>query len=253
MSSIQLIRNATLVIHYAGKKILVDPMFAPKSGLRSIAGKVKSPTVALPLPIADIIRGTDLVLVTHTHADHFDAAASEALDKSLPLINQPADEAYFQNAQFTNAITAYDTLTWEGITIQRTGGEHGSGEVLQKMGTVNGFVLSAAGKPTIYIAGDTIWIPEIAGYLHTFQPDYVVINSGGAVMPGYEDTPILMEESQTMELIKGSGHAKIIAVHMEAIDHCRTTRESLRQKANAWNVPEGKLTIPQDGAMVTLQ
>lgn len=251
-ASIQLIRNAALVINYAGKKILVDPMLAPKDAYDSFTGAARNPTVDLPLSVEEITKNVDLVLVTHTHRDHFDPAASQALDKSVKLINQPADDAYFKNEGFVNAETVGESTVWNGISIYRTGGEHGSGEVLKLMGTVSGFVLKAEGQPTIYIVGDSIWMPLVAQSIEQFKPDYIVINSGGAIWPGYETTPILMEENQVMQLIKESGNAKIIAVHMEALDHCRTTRASLRREANEFNVSADKLIIPANGETVML-
>jgi L-ascorbate metabolism protein UlaG (beta-lactamase superfamily) len=251
-ASIQLIRNATLRIQYAGKKILVDPMLMAKEAMDPFAGKARNPTVDLPLPVEEIVQGTDLVLVTHTHRDHFDQAASEALDKSVKLLNQPADEAYFKKEGFTNAETVTRSTAWNGIHIHRTGGQHGSGEILKHMGTVSGFVLEAAKQPTIYVIGDSIWIDEIELAILKFKPDVIVVNSGGAAMPGHEATPILMDEEQTMALIKASGDATIIAVHMDALDHCRTTRASLRQKAEALNISKDKLMILQDGEKVEL-
>ncbi|SHN33643.1 MBL fold metallo-hydrolase [Chitinophaga sp. CF418] len=251
-TSIQLIRNAALVINYAGKKILVDPMLAPKDAYDSFTGAARNPMVDLPLPVEDITKDIDLVLVTHTHRDHFDPVASQALDKSVKLINQPADKVYFKEEGFINAETVEESTVWNGISIYRTGGEHGSGEVLKLMGTVSGFILKAEGQPTVYIVGDSIWIPLVAQRIEQFKPDYIVINSGGAIWPGYEATPILMEENQVMQLMNESGKAKIIAVHMEALDHCHTTRASLRRKANESSVSADKLIIPANGETVML-
>lgn len=64
--SVQLIRNATLVIEYNGKKILVDPMFSPKGAIDSWAGIQKNPTVELKMPIEKIVKDVDLVLVSHS-------------------------------------------------------------------------------------------------------------------------------------------------------------------------------------------
>ncbi|MFD2247405.1 MBL fold metallo-hydrolase [Pontibacter ruber] len=251
-ASIQLVRNATLVVNYAGKKILVDPMLMPKDSFDPIAGKARNPMVDLPTSIEEIVQDVDLVLVTHTHADHFDPVASATLNKSIKLINQPADEAFFQKEGFTNAETVHDSTVWNGITIYRTGGEHGSGEILKQMGSVSGFVLKAEGEPAIYIVGDSIWIDEVEQAIQKYKPDYIVTNSGGAVFPGFEATPILKDEEQTMSLIKESGDAKVIAVHMEALDHCRTTRNSLRLKAEELNIGKDKLIIPQDGEKIVL-
>lgn len=249
---VQLIRNATLVIEYSGKKILVDPMLSPKGAIESWAGIQTNPTVELKVPIKDIVKSLDLVLVTHTHDDHFDKVASKTLDKSIALIHQPADKAFFEKERFTNATALQSSMLWNGINIHRIEAEHGSGEVLKLMGKTSGFVLEAKNQPTIYIVGDAIWTDAIKENIRKFNPDYIIVNSGGAAIKGYENTPIIMDEAQTMALIAESGNAKVIAVHMDVLDHCRTTRKSLSQKAAELNIGKDKLIIPQDGAVISL-
>lgn len=80
----------------------------------------------------------------------------------------------------------------------------------------------------------------------------LVVNSGGAVIKGYENTPILMNEEQTMTLIKESGKAKVITVPMDALDHCFTTRASLKKKAAELKISSDKLLIPDDGDIIQL-
>jgi hypothetical protein len=63
----------------------------------------------------------------------------------------------------------------------------------------------------------------------TFKPEIIVTNSGGAIIPGFENNPILMNEEQTILLAQTAKNAKVIAVHLESLD-CRVTRNSLRQK-----------------------
>ena len=251
-ASLQLVRNATLIIEYAGQKILVDPMLSPKGGFQSFAGIERNPTVELKLPANEITKGLDLVMVTHSHPDHFDEAASKILPKSIGLINQPADRDFFKKEGFTNAETLDGSRVWNNISIHRIEAQHGSGEVLKMMGKTSGFVLKAKNQPTVYIVGDAIWTDEIKKNIKKFKPDYIIVNSGGAVIKGFEKTPILMDENQTMALIGESGKAKVIAVHMNALDHCRTTRESLRQKAESLNIRVNKLVIPQDGEVIAL-
>lgn len=55
-----------------------------------------------------------------------------------------------------------------------------------------------------------------------------------------------------MSLKQESNNAKVIAIHMNAIDHCRTTKAILKAKAQESNVTEGKLLIPQDGEVIVL-
>lgn len=72
-STVQLVRNATLKIRYAGHTMLIDPVLADKGTLISALGVNKTPRVHLTIPIQDIIGGVDMVLLTHNHIDHYEA------------------------------------------------------------------------------------------------------------------------------------------------------------------------------------
>lgn len=250
--TIQLVRNATLIIEYGGKKILVDPMFSEKGAIDSWAGIQKNPTVELTMPLGDIVKDVDLVMVTHTHEDHFDQPASKTIDKSTEIIIQPSDKDFFKKEGFFNASVLENQKDWNGITIHRVEGQHGSGEVLKMMGKTSGFVLQAKNQPTIYIVGDTIWTEDIKKDIKKFKPDYIIVNSGGAQVKGFGNTPIIMNETQTMDLIRASGKGKVIAVHMNALDHCFTTREVLKKKADGLKIGPDKLIIPEDGDVIKL-
>lgn len=252
-SSIQLVRNATLILQYGGHKILVDPMLSPKGAIESWAGIAKNPTVEIQMPMHQITDSVELVLVSHTHADHFDDTANNILSKSVKIINQPADKAFFNSKGFINAQTLENKMKWDNITIERVNGEHGSGKVLEMMGKTSGFILSAVGEPTIYIMGDAIWNEQIKNNITRMKPDIIVVNSGGAQIKGFENVPIIMDEKQTMELVKASGKAKVIAVHMDALDHCRTTRLVLNAEAKKNNLAKDKLVILKDTEIYSLR
>ena len=86
---IQQIRNATLIITYANKRFLIDPMFAPKDFYPPIPKcfnpNTKWPLVDLPFAISKIIDNIDAVILTHYHIDHFDEFAVHALPKDLKI------------------------------------------------------------------------------------------------------------------------------------------------------------------------
>lgn len=249
---LQLIRNATIKIKYADKTILVDPMFSPKDTLEPFAGIARNPTVDLTISIDDILKDVDVVIVTHTHRDHFDALASEKLPKNIKLFCQPADKEVIENLNFVNVEVVETKTTFENMNLIRTGGKHGSGAILAQMGEVSGFVLQAENEPSLYIIGDSIWLDEVESAIATFKPEVIVTNSGGAIIPGFENNPILMNEEQTILLVQTAKNAKVIAVHLESLDHCSVTRNSLRKKATEHGINENRLIIPKDGQMVTL-
>ena len=83
-STVQLVRNATLKIRYAGHTMLIDPILADKGTLISALGVNKTPRVHLTIPIQDIIGGVDMVLLTHNHIDHYEPSAVSYTHLTLP-------------------------------------------------------------------------------------------------------------------------------------------------------------------------
>ena len=246
---INLIRNATMVITYAGVTFLTDPMFSPKDEMDPFAGIARNPTTELLTPIDSIINGIQGVIVSHLHPDHFDPAASSALPKDLPLLCQPGDETQLTETGFLNVTPVDGSHTWQGITITRTGGMHGEGEILKMMGNVSGFVFQAENEPTLYWVGDSIWWDEVAEVINRFSPDVIITHSGGATIPGYD--PIIMNGEQTLAVAHAAPAAKIVAIHMEALDHCPVGRSELRKLAGESNVSPTRLLIPADGETIS--
>jgi L-ascorbate metabolism protein UlaG (beta-lactamase superfamily) len=148
---IRLIRNATLKLTYAGHTILIDPDLAAKHSRPSFTGRSPNPMVDLPMPLAEIVAGIDLLIVSHLHRDHFDAV--EPIPAALPVICQPGDEARIAERGFTHVTPVADALDWGGIHLTSTAGQHGTGAVGRTMGAVAGFVFAAPGEPTIYLLG----------------------------------------------------------------------------------------------------
>lgn len=66
---LQLIRSATLILEYAGHRVLIDPDFAYKHARESLAGHLLNPVVNLPLTVSQIFEDVGLVIVTHLHRD----------------------------------------------------------------------------------------------------------------------------------------------------------------------------------------
>jgi len=244
---IRLIRSATLRLTYAGKTFIVAPMLSAKGAFRSFARKAPNPIVDLTMDLAAITEGLDAALITHAHPDHFDDAAKDALPKGLPVFIQRASLRDAKKAGFTDVRPVDGSIEWEGMTIRRTGGRHGRGLMAIAMGTVSGFVLSARNAPTVYIAGDCVLDEDVKKAVSAFDPDVIIVNSGGAMIGG--SNRILMDAAETVELAKLAPRATVVAVHMEALDHCTVTRAALRAAADAAGLG-GRIVIPADGETV---
>ena len=134
------------------------------------------------------------------------------------------------------------------MTITRTEGRHGSGKVLDFIGKVSGFVFEADGEPVVYWVGDSIWCDPVENAIKEFKPDIIVTHSGGAKLPGFET--IIMDAEQTLSTVSASGNAVVVAVHLEALDHCGVSREMLREMADKAAITPSRLIIPQDGETI---
>ncbi|MGJ3239217.1 MAG: MBL fold metallo-hydrolase [Anaerolineae bacterium] len=247
---LQLIRNATLRLSYHNQTLLIDPFFAPKDAGDPLVGNARNPMVDLPLSIEDILHDVDLVIISHLHFDHFDPVAQAHLPKDLPILCQPGDEDKIREHGFSQVTPLTEAHSWQGITITRTAGEHGSGKWGERMGRVMGFVLQADDEPTLYWTGDTIWVDAVAERIQRHQPRVIVTHSCGAAFEA--GSPIVMDAADTLRTCQTAPDATVIATHMEALDHATVDRATLRAAANDAGIPPERLRIPQDGDTLIL-
>lgn len=254
---IQLIRHATTLLTYHQKTFLIDPVFSPKGALSAIEGvpnTQSNPLVDLPFQndsdLLSALQSCDAILVTHTHRDHFDIEALIKLMPSLldiPVFCQPGDPCKIKEAGFTNVQPIASTLNWDGIQITRTKGRHGHGAIAVAMGTVSGFVFQAEAAPTVYLTGDTVWCTHVRKALEQFQPEVTITYCGEARFG--KGKPITMNAKDVAHICNLLPKSQVVAVHMEAWNHCRLTRAAL--KAYATEAGFGtQVFIPENGDVI---
>ena len=231
-ADVTLVRNATLLMTVGETTFLVDPLFASEGALPPIDDTPNDRANPL-VPMPDVDLSHDAVVVTHRHPDHFDDAAREALDPDVPLFCQPAEAAAFRDEGFTDVRPVEDAASFGDVTLHRTPGRHGHGELAERMGPVSGFVFE--GDETLYLAGDTVWYEPVAETLDRFEPGAVVLNAGAARFNHGE--PITMGVDD-VAAVREATDAAVAAVHMEAINHCLLSREELRTETEDVVVPE---------------
>jgi L-ascorbate metabolism protein UlaG (beta-lactamase superfamily) len=242
------------VLEYAGKRLLVDPMLGEQGSappVEDTPNQRPNPLVPLPVPAPELVANVDAVLVTHMHEDHFDPTARQALDRSLPLACQPEDADDLRSSGFADVRPVDGPIDLLGIRVARTAGRHGTGAIGDAMAPVSGFVLSAPDEPTLYIAGDTIWCDEVAAALSEHSPGIVVVNAGGARFN--QGDPITMTPADVIAVTEATpGQTVVVAVHMDAINHCVDGRLELRQALRERDLLESRVLVPDDGAALDL-
>ena len=251
-TKIRLIRHATLIIEINGKKILIDPMLSKKDGLdpvQNCGNEIRFPMVDLPissLELTNLLSELDAVVVSHLHRDHWDNIAQNLIDKNILIFCQPNDKHKIEEQGFKNITPIVDNIVWKGISITRTKGQHGDGEIGKKMGEVSGFIFNHK-EESIYLAGDTIMCDDVEKVLSEFKPNTTILNAGGAKF--LTGNPITMTPKDILKVHNKLPQTKIIAVHMDTVNHCFIKRTDLL-KVLTENQLESEILIPNDGETI---
>ncbi|MGX9773499.1 MBL fold metallo-hydrolase [Janthinobacterium aestuarii] len=256
---VQQIRNATAKIHYAGKTFLVDPFLAKKGTYPGFPGtfnsQLRNPLVDLTLPVQDIMKGVDAVIVSHTHLDHWDGGDQQFIPKSIPLFVQDETDAKLIRGQgYTDVRILGEKTVFDGVQLSKTGGQHGTKEMYankplgQALGEAMGFVFQAPGVKTVYVVGDTVWHGAVDQTLAKFKPDVIILNAGDARMVGHTGS-IIMGKDDVLHAYQAMPNAIIIATHMDAINHMTLSRKELREHVKQHGI-EDRVRIPEDGEVL---
>lgn len=252
------LRNATVLLEFTPAEgrpvgLLVDPMLAPRGSLPALrylgAGRQRNPIVELPAGTDALLQRVTHALITHCqrgHFDHLDRMGKRFLrERQIPVLCMPRDAGYLAQRGLQ-----VHPLAGPGRQPLVLGGHitpipcvHGTGWVGRLMEHGHGYLLELPGEPSVYLAGDTMLTPTVRDCLARLQPDVAVLPAGGARFDlGAE---ILMDAADMAEAAQHTRGA-IVVNHLEALDHCPTTRTAVRQRAldGGW---ARRLWVPEDG------
>ncbi|SPZ50901.1 metal-dependent hydrolase [Sarcina ventriculi] len=246
--NIKQIRNATLIIEYAGKKFLVDPVFADKGTYppfpNSLRQDENNPLVDLPVTIKELI-DVDAVIVTHTHLDHIDDVAKESLPKDIKIFVQDKhDYNEMRECEFNNIEILSENTQFHNIKLIKTLGQHGRGKILESIGNVCGVVFKSDNEKTLYLAGDTVWYEEVEKTLSIHKPEVIIINGGDNQI--FDKGSLIMGKNDIHEVHKCLPNSKLLITHMEAMNHWTLSRKELREFTKEKGF-SNKVLIPKDG------
>lgn len=247
------IRNATVLVEAAGQALLVDPMLAPQGALPSLKYLVgtrrRNPLVDLPDGTDALLARATHALVTHCqkgHFDHLDRAGKRWLrERALPVLCMPGDEAYLrQRGLHVRALDAEGPTAALGARITPVPCLHGRGWIGALMAHGHGVVIEWPGEPALYLAGDTVLTDEVMHTVRRLGPSSVsVLPAGGAAMDlGGE---LIMDATQALQAV-AAGAGRFVLNHLEALDHCPTSRAELRAEATRRGLAD-RVWVPEDG------
>lgn len=256
MLKIHHIRNATMVLETENNVILIDPMLGNEGNMPSFTlfrhKARKNPTVSLPKNSNAILEKVTHCLITHQHPDHIDSKAIRFLTKKgIPVTCSVRDEKAFQK----RGLNVIQTLKfWEkqeflGGTIEGIPAKHGYGFVSKLMGNVMGFLVTLPNRKSIYLSSDTVYTDAVDKVLREHKPDINVLACGAAQFDFFK--LLIMNVEDIVKFVKNAS-GKVIANHMESINHCPLTRKELIKILTEEDLIN-KVVVPADGETIEIE
>ena len=207
------------------------------------------------MSIEEILKDIEAVFVAHTHADHWDEYTAKFIPKYIPIfVQNAADKKLIVSQGFTDVRVLGINTPFKGITITKTGGQHGTDEmfantiIAENFGESMGFVFRAPGQKSVYFAGDTILHDYVELALKKYKPDIIVVNAAQAVYEGLIGSS-MMGPDDVKKIYEMCKESKIIPVHMDCYCHCLCTIEKMKKFVEE-NKLQDRVLVPCDGEIL---
>ena len=217
--------------------------------------KTRTPLKDLSMPIEEILKDIEAIFVTHTHVDHWDEYIAKFIPKYIPIfVQNAADKKLIVSQGFTDVRVLGINTPFKGITITKTGGQHGTDEmfantiIAENFGESMGFVFRAPGQKSVYFAGDTILHDYVELALKKYKPDIIVVNAAQAVYEGLIGSS-MMGPDDVKKIYEMCKESKIIPVHMDCYCHCLCTIEKMKKFVEE-NKLQDRVLVPCDGEIL---
>ena len=175
-----------LIVTPDGTRILTDPWLGNPNC---------PPAFSKPAALGKL----DLILVSHGHSDHVGDVVQIARLTNAPVVCVFELGLYLaeKGLQTVRDMGMGGTQTVAGIAITMTQAVH-SGSIVENgqivyLGGATGFVLRAAGMPTIYFAGDTALFGDMKMIRDVYRPEIAFLPIGDHYTMGPDTAAIAAE------------------------------------------------------------
>ncbi len=215
----------TLLLEYAGLRILIDPTFDPPQSYERPGSRVLVKTTGPAIAVAEL-GSVDLVLASHhAHPDNLDDAG-RALALAAPL-TLSTREAAIDLGDPVHGLDPWEQHAIGELTVTAVPALHGPPGSEPLVGPVTGFVLETPGEPRVYISGDNASIPLVEHIAERFAPvDVAVIFAGAARIPAI-DGPLTLTSAGAAQAAELLGARVVVGVHCEDWEHFSESRADL--------------------------
>jgi L-ascorbate metabolism protein UlaG (beta-lactamase superfamily) len=247
------IGHATTLIQLEDKNILTDPVFSARCSPVSWLGPQR---VMPPAPAFEHLPPIDLVLLSHDHYDHLDAATIKRLG------NRPQ---YFAPLGVGNILPGWgiarERITeldwwqareWNGLHLHCTPAQHFSGRGLHNRNRTLwcGWVV-ASQQQRVYFGGDSGYFPGFKAIGEKFGGCDLAILPIGAYQPRWFMSAVHMDPRQSAQAFLEVRAEKMLAIHWGTFDLADEPMDEppqlLRAAADELGIAPGRVWIFQPG------
>jgi len=218
------IGTATTLLRLGRFTLLTDPNFLHRGQRAYLGHGLWSKRRTQPALGPHDVGPLDAVFLSHLHGDHFDRIARRSLYPDVPLLTT-AHAVRHLRRRFTESVAL---RPWEHLELRRDGeclritavpAVHGPGPVSRMLlppviGAVLELERPSAPTLRLYITGDTLFRPRLAGELADRFPtlDAMVLHLGGTRLLGLLLT---MDARQGAGLVQALHPAVTVPVHYD--------------------------------------
>lgn len=246
--------HATFLIQFPGINILVDPVWATHAGPLGWLGPAR---VREPGVIFDDLPRIDLVLISHNHYDHLDAATMKRLASRfspkvlVPLGNKRLIRS-FGIADVHEMDWWNDIQIIPSLSIILTPAQHFSARTpFDRQKSLWGGFMIRHRNHQIYFEGDSGYSPHFVDIRKRLGSPDISILGIGAYEPQWFMQPMHMNPAEAVQAHIDLGSRRSIAMHFgtfqlsaEAIDQPSIDlRDALRNRG----IPEADFLVPLEG------
>ncbi len=228
------IGGPTALIEIGRLRILTDPTLEP-AGYQYVAGPQVVSKTTSPAPLAVAPGSIDAVLLSHDqHGDNFDPAGRAYAAQVKQILTTP------ESAQRLGS-NARGVPTWETISLRDADGlevrvtatpaRHGSEEVREATGHVNGWILEWAGQRqgVLYISGDTVLFEGLEEVTRRYPIGIALLHFGAAHTARSGSVPLTFTAVEGAKFAKMLGEAIVVPIHYEGWTHLTEGRPEIEQ------------------------
>lgn len=256
----------TAILERDGLRLLTDPVLGPRGPAVFVlprhpsTGVENAPIARYTDPPAEPLGRLDVILLSHNHADHFDAVAKETLPKDVLFVLPPDAVEAARAAGFTRLTP----LDWDAETVipTRSGrlrilavpANHSHDAALDAtLGKGNGYVLrwEGAAPYSVYWTGDAVFTEPMRAVAARFAPiDLWLPHLGAVGVDGARGLRTMdAEEAVAAAALLRARH--VIPIHHTTFGHYREPVAAFVQRAGTKGL-SAHVHVPTDGAWMSL-